>query len=192
MWFVFCFLIKVWCELIRDYYDRILFYIPKICCLVSWVRLIMLDKGLDDDAFSSTARHAGNIRWQFFNWCVDRVKRSQPFFISLSGVKRPAFARFSKENKSVSIDVTGNRQCKDGDITRKWAIADKGIARKSKLDIIQDLIHGRLVEFDIDGWHGETFPLNLICAERRLLSPTINAFKQHLIENVTALFNQLK
>jgi DNA-binding transcriptional LysR family regulator len=99
---------------------------------------------------------------------------------------------FSKENKSVSIDVTGNRQCKDGDITRKWAIAGKGIARKSKLDIIQDLIHGRLVELDIDGWHGETFPLNLICAERRLLSPTINAFKQHLIENVTALFNQLK
>jgi DNA-binding transcriptional LysR family regulator len=88
--------------------------------------------------------------------------------------------------------VTGNRQCKDGDITRRWAVAGKGIARKSKLDIIEDLIKGRLIELEIDGWHAKAFPLNLICAERRLMSPTVIAFKIHLLDRVTALFNQYK
>lgn len=99
---------------------------------------------------------------------------------------------FNKDNKNTSIDVTGNRQCKDGDVTRKWAIAGKGIARKFHLDIVQDVIQGRLIELDVDGWQGETFPLNLICAERRLLSPTVSAFKTHLQQKVAALLTQLE
>tara|TARA_R110000744_G_scaffold40442_10_gene91773 strand:- start:678 stop:1628 length:951 start_codon:yes stop_codon:yes gene_type:complete len=98
---------------------------------------------------------------------------------------------FRKNDKSISVDVQGNRQCKDGDITRRWAIAGKGIARKSRLDIVMDLIHGRLVEIDIDGWQGKLFPLNLVCAERRLLSPTVNAFKNHLCASAKALTDLL-
>ncbi|MEH6712043.1 MAG: LysR family transcriptional regulator [Paraglaciecola polaris] len=97
---------------------------------------------------------------------------------------------FYKGDKSVTIDVRGNRQCKDGDITRKWAVAGKGIARKSRLDIAHDLITGRLIELSVDGWQGECFPLNLVCAERRLLSPTVNAFKNHLNERVNMLLQQ--
>ena len=98
---------------------------------------------------------------------------------------------FRKSDKSITVDVQGNRQCKDGDITRRWAISGKGIARKSRLDIVMDLIHGRLVEIDIDGWQGQPFPLNLVCAERRLLSPTVHAFKNHLCASAKALTDLL-
>ncbi|WP_166424322.1 LysR family transcriptional regulator [Paraglaciecola sp. 20A4] len=99
---------------------------------------------------------------------------------------------FCKGENISNIDVQGNRQCKDGDITRRWAIAGKGIARKSRLDIIMDLIHGRLIEINIDGWLGQPFPLNLVCAERRLLSPTVNAFKNHIYQSAKALTDQLE
>ena len=47
--------------------------------------------------------------------------------------------------------VAGNRRSKDGDVVRRWAVAGRGIALKSKLDIAADLKAGRLVEVALDG-----------------------------------------
>lgn len=97
---------------------------------------------------------------------------------------------FYKQGEHQAIDVIGDRQCKDGDITRRWAVAGQGIAYKSKLDVAEDLIAGRLVLLDLDGWRGETLPLNLMCAERRLLSPMVKALEVFIRDKISNLLSQ--
>lgn len=90
------------------------------------------------------------------------------------------------DNKKVSVDVSGNRRSKDGDAVRLWALAGKGIARKSKLDVANHLKSGELIEVDV-GYTSANYPLYLLCAERRLLNPTVQAMKVHLMESVQRL-----
>lgn len=91
---------------------------------------------------------------------------------------------FEKEGKTKRVAVDGNRRSKDGDVVRRWAVAGKGIALKSQLDIAGDLKAGRLVEVELDGWQVANYPLYLICPERRLIDPLFNAVKEYLIERV--------
>lgn len=93
---------------------------------------------------------------------------------------------FHREGETVTVEVAGDRQCKDGDVTRRWAVAGRGIALKSRLDIALELRDGRLVELDL-GWSFAPFPLYLLCAQRRLLNPTVLALKDHLVERVAAV-----
>lgn len=88
------------------------------------------------------------------------------------------------------FEVHGNRRCKDGDVTRRWAVEGKGIAFKSLLDVADDLLEGRLVELDL-GWESQAFPLYLLCAERRLLSPMVNALAVHLKRRASQLLQKL-
>jgi len=89
---------------------------------------------------------------------------------------------FEKEGKVKHVAVAGNRRSKDGDVVHRWAVAGRGIALKSKLDIATDLKAGRLIELAIDGWQVANYPLYLICPERRLIDPLFNAVKEYLIE----------
>ncbi|MGE6245917.1 substrate binding domain-containing protein [Psychrobacter proteolyticus] len=91
---------------------------------------------------------------------------------------------FEKAGKTKRVAVDGNRRSKDGDVVRRWAVAGKGIALKSQLDIAGDLKAGRLVEVELDGWQVANYPLYLICPERRLIDPLFNAVKAYLIERV--------
>ena len=91
---------------------------------------------------------------------------------------------FEKEGKTKRVAVAGNRRSKDGDVVRRWAVAGKGIALKSQLDIAGDLKAGRLVEVELNGWQVANYPLYLICPERRLIDPLFNAVKEYLIKRV--------
>lgn len=101
---------------------------------------------------------------------------------------RWTFVRKNKEQnvETQQVEVTGNRDSKDGDAIRLWALAGKGIARKSRLDVIRELRTGALVEIDV-GWQSENYPLNLMCAERRLMNATVQALKEHLAKCVQSL-----
>lgn len=88
-----------------------------------------------------------------------------------------------------AVDVNGNRRCKDGDVTRRWAVAGRGIAIKSLLDVAYDLQDRRLVELDL-GWGIQKFPLFMLCAERRLLSPMVSALASHLKEKARELIHK--
>ena len=91
---------------------------------------------------------------------------------------------FEKAGKTKRVAVDGNRRSKDGDVVRRWAVAGKGIALKSQLDIAGDLKAGRLVEVELNGWQVANYPLYLICPERRLIDPLFNTVKEYLIERV--------
>lgn len=98
---------------------------------------------------------------------------------------------FFKDGKKITQEVKGNRQSKDGDAIRLWALAGKGIGRKSRLDVASELKSGQLIELKMDGWRSKNYPLNLVCAERRVMSPTIRALREHFSQASSALLATL-
>lgn len=86
---------------------------------------------------------------------------------------------FTRGNEEIRVEVSGDRAGDDGDAVRRWALAGRGIACKSGLDIADDLAAGRLIRLCPD-WQGEAAPLSLLCADRRQLSPTVVLLRDHL------------
>ncbi|CAJ0703572.1 HTH-type transcriptional regulator DmlR [Ralstonia holmesii] len=94
--------------------------------------------------------------------------------------------RFTLPGGERTVAVTGNRVSDDADAVRRWAIAGEGLLYKSRLDLIDDLKAGRLVEI-FPQEYGEPAPLHLICAHRAQLTPAIKALSAFLRERCMAL-----
>lgn len=92
---------------------------------------------------------------------------------------------FHHNGKPETVVVQGDRFSDDGDLVRRWALAGKGIAYKSALDVGLDLRNGRLVPL-LTELKGESAPLNLICAHRLMLSPAVTALRIFLQERLQA------
>lgn len=87
--------------------------------------------------------------------------------------------RFFGADGESSVLVSGNRVADDGDAVRRWALAGQGIAYKAGLDVAEDLKAGRLVRL-CEGWQGEPAPLNMICVDRRQLTPAVRELRDFL------------
>lgn len=96
--------------------------------------------------------------------------------------------RFFRGDQDIVVQVRGNRVSDDGDAVRRWALAGHGIACKSALDVADDLRAGRLVRLCPE-WSGEPVPLNLICADRRQISPVVQAVRAFLAERCAELLS---
>lgn len=96
--------------------------------------------------------------------------------------------RFTLPGGNQTVAVSGNRISDDADAVRRWAVAGEGIVYKSRLDLVPDLLAGRLVEI-FPPTHGEPSPLNLICAHRSRLTPTITQLKLFLHARCRALLD---
>ncbi|HEX5393108.1 MAG TPA: LysR family transcriptional regulator [Rhodocyclaceae bacterium] len=94
--------------------------------------------------------------------------------------------RFERDGEDLTVPVAPARVADDGDAVRRWAVAGQGIAFKSRLDIAADLKAGRLLALCPD-WLGEPAPLYLICADRRQVSPVVQALRSFLAERCRAL-----
>lgn len=94
--------------------------------------------------------------------------------------------RFTRDGDQLSVQVRGNRIADDGDAARRWAIAGRGIAYKSALDVAGDLAAGRLRRLCPE-FAGEAAPLNLLCADRRQISPLVQTLRQFLAERCNSL-----
>lgn len=89
--------------------------------------------------------------------------------------------RFFRDGEVQRVQVSGPRVADDGDAVRRWAVAGRGIAYKSALDVADDLAAGRLVRL-LPDWRGEPAPLHLLCADRRQISPLVQALRAFLAE----------
>ena len=87
--------------------------------------------------------------------------------------------RFHGAGGDCLVTVDGDRISDDSDAVRRWAVAGRGLAYKSWLDICADVAAGRL-EVLLPDWRGEAAPLHLIWADRRLLSPAVQALREFL------------
>jgi DNA-binding transcriptional LysR family regulator len=90
---------------------------------------------------------------------------------------------FYRDGHTTKVQVSGDLTADDGDVVRRWAVAGHGIAYKSALDVIADLREGRLIRLCAD-WDGEPAPLNLICTDRRQLSPAVQLLRTFLMEQL--------
>ncbi|WDZ95777.1 LysR family transcriptional regulator [Herbaspirillum sp. WKF16] len=95
---------------------------------------------------------------------------------------------FSKDGTPMHVIVNGDRVCDDGELVHRWAIEGRGIAYKSRLDVLEDLRRGRLLTA-LDEYEGEAAPLNLVCTHRMMLSPTVKALRELLTERVARYVN---
>jgi len=89
--------------------------------------------------------------------------------------------RFTKNGKTLSIDVSGNRMADDSDAIRRWTVGGYGICYRSRLDVAHEVAAGRLRILCGD-WEGEPFPLYIVCPDRRQLSPMVRLLREFLEE----------
>jgi len=94
--------------------------------------------------------------------------------------------RFTLPGGERTVTVSGDRVSDDADVVRRWAIAGEGLVYKSRLDVIEDLAAGRLVEV-FPGEHCEPAPLHLVCAHRSQLTPALTRLREFLQARCDAL-----
>jgi DNA-binding transcriptional LysR family regulator len=86
---------------------------------------------------------------------------------------------FQDKGKPVSVKVSGNLTCNDGEVLTRWAIAGEGLAWRSAWEVSEEVKRGRLVTV-LDAF---AFPGNNIYAvypERRLLPAKVKFFIEFL------------
>ncbi len=96
---------------------------------------------------------------------------------------------FDHQGRRVHVAVSGDLQCDDADVVRRWAVAGQGIAYKSWLDVGDDVRAGRL-QVLLDG-AGEALPLNLACPHRKQFSPAVRQLHAYLTQPLQALLQGL-
>ena len=80
--------------------------------------------------------------------------------------------KFQKEKNKFKVKVSGNRACNDGELVKRWAVAGKGIALKSRLDISQELKTNRLIQVLAD-YRTPSISLWLICPSKKQVTPAV-------------------
>ncbi|SFL83222.1 LysR family transcriptional regulator [Rugamonas rubra] len=80
-----------------------------------------------------------------------------------------------------SVRVQHYNQSNDGEIVRKWAVAGRGFAYKSILDIADDLRAGRL-QTVLDDYFTDSAPLNLLYHRNRFQPPRIALLIDFLLD----------
>ncbi len=85
-----------------------------------------------------------------------------------------------KKDKQIhKIKVSGRHEANDADIIHRWAVAGKGIAYKSRLDMAEDLASGALVELMPD-YQSPELHIYLICPSRKQVTPVVLMLRDFL------------
>ena len=95
-----------------------------------------------------------------------------------------------KGEHSESLVVSDVLSSNDSDVIRRLACKGKGVAQKSLLDVSQDIISGQLRQI-LPQWRGDSAPLYMLCADRRLISPIIRQFQTFLQDKCSQQFQQV-
>ena len=95
-----------------------------------------------------------------------------------------------QEGQQYKIKMNSDRAVNDGDIVRRWCVDGEGIAKKSAIDVAQDLLTGRLKRLMPE----YTIPLTemwLVLPSRQLISPAIRLIRDELKQHINELRTQL-
>jgi len=76
---------------------------------------------------------------------------------------------FFRDGEMHSVNVSGSMMSDDAEVIRRLAVSGAGVAYKSWLDVAEDVRAGRL-QVLMQGYQGESVPLNMICPHRKQLS----------------------
>ncbi len=96
---------------------------------------------------------------------------------------------FSLPDEECVININGNRFSDDADVVRRWACAGQGLVYKSRLDLLPDILAGRLVELFPESWC-EPSPLHLVAAHRSQATPTLEHLRIWLQQRCAQLLKR--
>jgi len=82
--------------------------------------------------------------------------------------------RFRSGKETIEVNVHGDRIADDASVVHEWALAGRGIAYKSLLDVRGHIAQGRLVTL-LDEFSGEDYPLNVVYPQRNALTAAARA-----------------
>ena len=109
--------------------------------------------------------------------------RQHECLLHLRGGRLFSHWQYTDGHGAYKIKVEGKRISNDTDIVRRWAINGKGIAHRTKIDVMSDIESGRLVEV-LTNYQSPAVELHLICPSRKQVSPTVIAFRELLREKL--------
>lgn len=83
--------------------------------------------------------------------------------------------RFRKGRTELSFRVTPSLSSNDGEVTREWALAGKGIIMRSEWDVAESLKSGRLVQL-LEDWHLPDADITALIPQRHGVSARVKLF----------------
>ena len=89
--------------------------------------------------------------------------------------------QFGHAHDRQTVAVSANKVSDDGDMVRQWAVDGKGIAYKSRLDVLDDIRAGKL-ELVLEDYATEPAPLNLLTAQKMSAMPATQALYTYLVQ----------
>ncbi|MCW8885819.1 MAG: LysR substrate-binding domain-containing protein [Motiliproteus sp.] len=98
--------------------------------------------------------------------------------------------KFTRQGQNYKIKMNGNRAANDGDLVRRWAVAGKGIAVKSCLDMSADLLSGRVISV-MPEFKPRSTELWLICPSRQSITPAVRLLRDTFREKCRDVLKQL-
>lgn len=94
--------------------------------------------------------------------------------------------RFWRDGQEASVRVRPLNVSNDGEAVRRWALLGRGIAYKSRFDVVQDLARGALLPLCPD-WATEPTPLYLVLPDRQQLTPLLRELRGFVEARVATL-----
>ena len=91
-----------------------------------------------------------------------------------------------KGKEKFKVKVKSNRAVNDGDIVRRWCVDGVGIAKKSVIDIAEDLLAGRLQRV-MPAYHVPLTEMWLVLPSRQLITPAIRLIRDELKMKINTL-----
>ena len=79
---------------------------------------------------------------------------------------------FKRGKSKYNVQVTGERKCNDGELVKRWVLAGKGIALKSKIDMASELKSGKVIEL-LKNYRTPSLDLWMICPTRKQVTPAV-------------------
>jgi len=91
-----------------------------------------------------------------------------------------------KGEEEYKVKMLSNRAVNDGDLVRRWCIDGVGIAKKSVIDIAEDLLKGHLQRVMPD-YQIPVTELWLVLPSRQMITPAVRLIRDELKETINAL-----
>lgn len=120
---------------------------------------------------------------------IKELSEHNTLLYKLYEVMHDAWEFYQGEDK-YRIKVKSDRVVNDGDIVRRWCVDGVGIAKKSAIDISQDLLAGRLQRL-LPSYQIPITEMWLVLPSRQLISPAIRLIRDELKQSVNELRNKL-
>ncbi|AZN33883.1 LysR family transcriptional regulator [Pseudoalteromonas sp. Xi13] len=94
------------------------------------------------------------------------------------------------DNQKYKVKMSSDRAVNDGDIVRRWCVDGTGIAKKSAIDVAEDLLAGRLKRL-IPDYKIPLTEMWLVLPSRQLITPAIRLIRDELKHTISQLRKNL-